>query len=89
MKDDVEIIQGLQVGNMLAFRALVLKYSGDMLIMAYMLSNDQEKAAVIVEKILMGIWDGTLTKRLPTPLGPFLMGSVRMIACLEILSQLS
>jgi hypothetical protein len=77
MADELTLIQGLRTRDILAFKTLVVEYSEDMLILAYLLCHDHEKAAFIVDEILMAVYAGSLANSLTSPLHPFFMAEVR------------
>jgi hypothetical protein len=83
MTDEPTIIQQLRQRDAGAFRALIHDYCDDMLILAYILTNDSIRANEVVSSILYKIWIEGLPVELAPPLHKYLYAEVRK-ACLEI-----
>jgi hypothetical protein len=78
-----EIIQQLRQRNSGAFKALIGDYSEDMLVLAYLLTDDATRANEVVSDLLYKIWIEGPPEELVPPLHVYLYAEVRK-ACQEI-----
>lgn len=84
MNEEIELLSRLRNRDIKAFKSLVIDYSEDMTLLAFILLGDHVKANDLVGNLLLNLWtDGSLNAVEP-PLHLFLFGEVRK-ACALVL----
>ena len=73
---ELEILQGLKTREIAAFKALIMDYSEDITVLAYVLTKDRDMAQMIVDNLLIDIWNKVIV--IPhIPIHPFLRNQIR------------
>jgi len=72
-----EIIDGLKQMKIEALKELISVYAEDMTVLASLLLHDQAKATVMVDNLLLDLWNGKDFENLTPPLHIYLMTIVR------------
>jgi hypothetical protein len=80
---ETELIQALRQRDPRSFKALIFDYSEDMLMLAYLLTNEATRANEVVSDILYKLWIEGPPVELTPPLHNYLYAEVRK-ACQEI-----
>jgi len=77
MLDEEKLIHRLKRREVQAFKQLVAYYSDDLLLFAYALTNNGNRASEIVAQVLLKVFDEAATTDIPLPLTPYLQEQVR------------